>query len=504
MGNSEDDIVCLTKSNINQSSFELGMTNLNKNSILAALDSTHRKILHSTTCNTNDLTAKEPKENSNSDIEIEIEIEEITPEIVNVDSAPAYSNHLPARFLQGSQINTASKKSGTNSFSNPSPITEPSRHILKTAQGGGICQLCGLEFMHYSSCKTHFMNKHGENSEKNHFCLVCEKGFTFEINLKSHMKKIHYISSKLIPTSDYGGKVAKIVNGGGICLICCKQYQHYSSCKVHFADKHLNNGMQKNNMRTDTSGFYQDASRPQVFKTNARYVNVPPVPKANLLNETNVGCGSLSNSSFNCFDDGEEYLCTFCEPAKKFTELLSYEKHHSIMHSIANSKLTCSVCYQKFLNETTLSHHMKHIHGVNSIVNTQGKQGIMGKTMKGEVVCMICGEKFTERSTCKKHIKLHHQKYDTTSDEEIEVYDNFVDVSKISKSSHEWNSKLNIRSNTTISNPQVAKNLHSHRAKSQEQVISNLNESLSVGKEESIADIIRQIKEEKRRANSEG
>merc|ERR1712223_1716943 len=370
--------------------------------------------------------------------------------------------------------------------------------------GGGICKICRSEYLHYSSCKTHYKEKHGENADKKYFCPVCKEGFTYQLNLTGHLKKVHLISTKLYPTHDYGGMIAKTGNGGGVCLKCCKQYQHYSSCKTHFAEKHLNNCLDKSKSHPIMGRFNPGKYGPQQVSTavNPSFY-VSSASKYNYQGDIENSSNTYSLPDVSGFHENEEFLCTFCIPPRKFSELVSFEKHHSISHSCSNSRVTCNVCHQKCSDEQSLCNHMLSIHGVRNNLKMKGKEVSIGETIKGEVVCMVCGQKFMDLSSCKKHME-QHEKSDRSSEAEIETYDTFVDVSKVSNSSQEKNFYQNTQKTNLSSSSQAIKDLRLLRAKSQEQNMGYVNENSSVNNKESMVDIIRQIKEEKRRANSEG
>jgi len=515
----DEEIFCLTDSDSNSDCVQKNISIVSTNSTAkpnnsirnVTLNCSARSIDHNNSWNStpNHFSASLQNQISNPDI---IEVEELAPEIISVFSTTRKKNESNYSNLKQHQskilntkpynINTAktnvvSRKSAFNTYSS----LENSQQILRTAQGGGICKICGSEYLHYSSCKTHYKEKHGENAEKKYFCPVCKEGFTYQLNLTSHLKKVHFISTKLYPTNDYGGMIAKTGNGGGVCLKCCKQYQHYSSCKTHFAEKHLNNCLDRSKSQPIMDRFNPGKSGPQ-------QVSIAKNPSLNGSSASKYNCQSEIKSSSNTyslpdvsgFNEIEEFLCTFCVPHRKFSELVSFEKHHSISHSCSKSRVTCNVCQQKCSDEQSLSNHMLSIHGIRNNLKIKGKQASIGETIKGEVVCMVCGQKFMDISSCKKHMKQHEESV-TSSEAEIETYDTFVDVSKVSNSSQE----KNFYQTTNLSSSyQAIKDLRLLRAKSQEQNMGYVNENPSVNNKESMVDIIRQIKEEKRRANSEG
>ena len=111
--------------------------------------------------------------------------------------------------------------------------------VSKTPSGGGYCQICGKTYSRIDTARSHFVQVHGEDEEnKQFFCLICSKGFVFEINLNSHVKQSHGISGKLQLYEGCGGMLAKIENGGGVCLICGAKYSRMDTLKSHFKTKH--------------------------------------------------------------------------------------------------------------------------------------------------------------------------------------------------------------------------------------------------------------------------
>ena len=80
---------------------------------------------------------------------------------------------------------------------------------------------------------------HGEEDGiKNTFCLICNEGFVFELNLTNHLKQTHGIVGKLQLYEGCGGKLAKTGSGGGVCLVCGAKYSRMDTLKSHFKTKH--------------------------------------------------------------------------------------------------------------------------------------------------------------------------------------------------------------------------------------------------------------------------
>ena len=111
--------------------------------------------------------------------------------------------------------------------------------ISKTPSGGGYCQICGKTYSRIDTARSHFVQVHGEEEEeKEFFCLLCNKGFVFELNLGNHVKQSHGIVGKLQLCEGFGGMLAKTENGGGVCLICGAKYSRMDTLKSHFKAKH--------------------------------------------------------------------------------------------------------------------------------------------------------------------------------------------------------------------------------------------------------------------------
>jgi hypothetical protein len=94
-------------------------------------------------------------------------------------------------------------------------------HIADKHITGGqySCVYCDLKFKGWVTMKYHTDVKHIESGEKSFFCLECQKGFSYQSNLKrhnySHVKQAKYV-----------------------CEICAKEYKKLISLNIHMAKNH--------------------------------------------------------------------------------------------------------------------------------------------------------------------------------------------------------------------------------------------------------------------------
>ena len=128
-----------------------------------------------------------------------------------------------------------------------SPVNSPQKgggriKVTKTSSGGGYCEVCGKIYSRIDTARSHYVQVHGEDEEiTKHFnCLLCNFGFSFEVNLGSHMKQLHGITGKLQLCEGSDGKLAKTESGGGVCLVCGAKYSRMDTLKSHFKAKHEN------------------------------------------------------------------------------------------------------------------------------------------------------------------------------------------------------------------------------------------------------------------------
>ena len=129
-------------------------------------------------------------------------------------------------------------------------VTKKKPNVLNTTESK--CVLCNKIFSDNGNLKTHMYRLHSENQIKNHFCTLCPKGFVRACELKSH-NRIHYKEGKRKSTakgkqfkcqmcdySTYNDKLlsshTKKVHGPVVlfsCDMCEKYFQHKNSYDIH-------------------------------------------------------------------------------------------------------------------------------------------------------------------------------------------------------------------------------------------------------------------------------
>ena len=129
-------------------------------------------------------------------------------------------------------------------------VTKKKPNVLNTTESK--CVLCNKIFSDNGNLKTHMFRLHSENQIKNHFCTLCPKGFVRACELKSH-NRIHYKEGKRKSTakgkqfkcqmcdySTYNDKLlsshTKKVHGPVVlfsCDMCEKYFQHKNSYDIH-------------------------------------------------------------------------------------------------------------------------------------------------------------------------------------------------------------------------------------------------------------------------------
>lgn len=66
--------------------------------------------------------------------------------------------------------------------------------MLRTAEGGAVCTICGKAFTTLTWCKEHILTQHvGDKTLRLFACHVCGKSFAVERYRKDHVYRLHGI-----------------------------------------------------------------------------------------------------------------------------------------------------------------------------------------------------------------------------------------------------------------------------------------------------------------------
>merc|ERR1719318_1750166 len=271
------------------------------------------------------------------------------------------------------------------------------------------CHYCDKAFYTEISQKHHMSKKHyqqfkrssrkrSDTSSASVFCKLCRIGFKRQVFLTKHTKKIH---SEEMEAFNKEIKEADLINK---CRICGKKFYSKNILDHHMHRKHYKQFKQN-------EGRYEIVESDSVFCQLCRIGFKRPIFLSKHKKKVHV-------EEMNAFNKVIEecdllYACQVCTKKYYSQNILDHHmqrkhyKHHRKNENknkgVESSSVLCQLCRVSFKRPIFLIKHKKKVHA--------GEMGAFYKNIE-EVdlihACRICYDKFISQNTLDHHMKRKH------------------------------------------------------------------------------------------------
>lgn len=188
--------------------------------------------------------------------------------------------------------------------------------------------------------------------KKNEFnCEYCEKNYTSEIGLNSHLRNIHNVD---VIDDKYNEYVDK--NNKKRCIKCDKIYSSYSKLKRHVNTIHLKSEI-TNCEYCGIELCSKDSLRHHIKLVHEK-ANVVKCNKCDKIFSCN---GSLTTHIKSVHEKIYVCECNICD--KEFSSKIALENHIQNIHENMSDKVKCELC-DKDINRSNYDFHKYNIHKI--------------------------------------------------------------------------------------------------------------------------------------------